>query len=124
MVAPCISLVEACALALGTLSKLSELLGKRSSVEARTASSMLKRAMESLQKAVTECIEGCGLEYREARCAVGDILDRLVSVVYGVAVRLEKLGSVDREAKDVLEMLVDSLYGVLEAVCRVGEKIG
>ena len=62
--------------------------------------------------------------YREARCVVGDVLDRLVSIVYGVAVRLERLGSVEREAKDVLEMLVDSLYGVLEAVCRVGEKIG
>ncbi len=105
-------------MALSELQKASEDLGR---LRLGRLSSRLKAVAEALGDSVQPCIRGCWGS-REPRCIVGDILDRLVAVVQGASLRLER--SVEgettpsKQALEALEILVDTLYALVEAVCK------
>ncbi|WP_153801396.1 hypothetical protein [Hyperthermus butylicus] len=117
------ALREACDVALSILSDASEALGKgrgRGSGLAR----LLRRAAETLSGAVEPCIAGCWGSV-EPRCTVGELADRLQAVLQGVALRVEKLPRLESEVEVALaEALVDTVYGLVEALCRSGMQLG
>ncbi len=117
----CQSLNEVCTKALLSLERLSQLTG-REKLSSTKAASMIREAVLELQPAIGECIRGCG-ENGEARCILGSLMDRFVSTVYGLTVRLERLGDMGGRELGLFEILVDLLYSLVETFCKVGEEV-
>jgi hypothetical protein len=123
--ARCGELLEnACTAVLGILEDASQALGKGRGSGSGLAR-LLRRAAEALEEPVRVCLEGCWPSLSEPRCVLGEALERVKNTMQGLALRLERLGRFQVGVEEELaSMLVDTLYSLLEGLCRSAQSMG
>jgi len=117
-------LFSSCQGSIALLQELSEALGKDRGKGSGMAR-VLEKVAETLAEALEPCIRGCGINREwDERCLVGEVVERVQRSLFGLSLRLEKIPRLQEETeKELAEMLVDTIYSFVEAVCIAAEHL-